>query len=92
MKPRFKNLRELKQQLPEVLTRIKTCRKYAEIERYLMHEGMKERVNWLSSSSVSSWYETDAALSEAYKNSILYDMEADWLQSQVDRLKERPTL
>lgn len=92
MKPRFKTLQELKQHLPEVLARIKTCRKYAEVERFLMHEGMRERVNWLSSPRVSSWYETDAALSEAYRNSMLYDMEADWLQSQVDRLKERPTL
>ena len=91
MKPSFKSLRELKQQLPEVLQRIQDCRLYAEIERRLAHYSMCDRVNWLASDHMTSWFETDAAIKESYTNSILYDMEADWLQSQVDRLRGCPT-
>lgn len=91
MKPGFRTLRELKRHLPEVLERIKACRLYAEAERALMYAGLDRSVDWTHPDEYV-WYETEGAIRESYKNSMLYDMEADWLQSQVDKLKGAPEI
>lgn len=92
MVPTFKTLRELKERLPQVLDRIKQCHRYAMAETAMLDMQLKDRVNWLVSDRDMSYFETDGAIMETYRNKILYEMEERWLQSQVKKLKEHPQL
>lgn len=91
MKPMFTSFQEVKKNLPEALARIKACRKYAQIEQFFVDQCIHEQLRELTGETTGySWFGSDAALQEAYRNNLLYGLEADWLESQVKRIKERP--
>lgn len=90
MKPMFTSFQEVKRNLPEALARIKACRKYAQIEQFFIDRCIHEQLLELTGATGRSWFGSDAALQEAYRNNLLYGLEADWLESQVKRIKERP--
>lgn len=92
MRIAFKSLRELKQQLPQVLDRIKTCHQRAMLATAMLDSQLSRRVNWLVSDRDMACFETDGSIMETYRNKLLYEMEEKWLQSQVDKLREHQQL
>ena len=85
MKANFKTLRELKQQLPDVLDKIEFCRTIASIESFLSDAYTKGEFYGL-------YTEPDRVKYETYRNARKYKMEAEWLQEQVDKLRKHSHL
>ena len=88
----FKTLRELKQKLPEVLADIKRYNLLADAERVTLQSQIKGACRCLVGEQEWSWWETQQSIDESYKNLMLYEARAKWLQSQVDKLKTHPNL
>lgn len=83
----YKTVKEVKENLPEILERIKHCRLIAETESYIMQLGIKMFV-WEFKWSVDlGWEASYKAAQESYKNWFLYLQEAEYLQGLVDKLK-----
>ena len=83
----YKNVRELKANLPEVLERIKHCRLLSDTESYIMQLGMNLFAAELTSDTSYGWFASHNAVQESYRNWIAYRQEAEYLQGLVDKLK-----
>lgn len=92
MEVEFKTLQELKQKLPEVLHEIKTLRLLADAERVMLDAQIQSACRCLVGYTEWSWFESDEAIKETFANKMLHEMRAEWLQSQVDKLKTHPEL
>lgn len=88
----FRTLRELKQKLPQALNDIKRLRLLADCERSILESQMEGACRCLVGEQDWSWWESDKSIQETYRNLKLYEMRANWLQSQVDKLKTHPNL
>lgn len=88
----FRTLREMKQRLPEILRDIKRLNLLADAERVIMKSQMHGASRVLVGDQNPSWWETNRAIEESYRNLMYYEMRAKWLQSQVDKLKARSEL
>lgn len=83
----YKTVGELKQNLPQVLERIKHCRLLADTEMCIMQLGIEMFIKELTSDYDYGWFSSHNAVAESYKNMCLYRQEAEYLQGLVDKLK-----
>lgn len=88
----FKTVRELKQKLPEVLADIKRLRLLADAESDMLQSQIDGACRCIVGYTDWSWWESDKAIQETYRNMLLHKIRAEWLQSQVNKLNARPEL
>ena len=85
----YKTVNEVKQNLPEILDRIDTCKIYfdcatmmlKDMERWCVEETTNESINY-------GWWTSLRAYSETVKNQIQYLSEIEYLTGLLDRLPQ----
>ena len=83
----YKSVGELKRNLPQVLERIKHCRLLSDAEWFIMQSGIDMFVKQLTTGTDYGYIASHKSVSESYKNALLYQQEAEYLQGLVDKLK-----
>lgn len=89
----YKTLNEVKQNLPEIIDRINTCKIMfdcstmfmEDMERWCVEETINESVN-------HGWWTTLKAYSETLKNQMQYLSEMEYLQNLVDKIQLYPNI
>lgn len=88
----YKTINEAKQNLPEILDRINTCKVMFDCSTMML----KDMEHWCIDETIRQtdhgWWTTLKAYAETVKNQMMYLAEIEYLDGIIKRIQSRPEL